>query len=306
MRNLLLTIFCLLLAGGTGNCVEVPEQAFMSHLRAAYRAAVDDAAKAEQSEISDHLVPVLPGQRGTRWKEINGKKYVLTVTRRTSWHDYADNVDAFIDLKQDVWITLAPQVRDFCSELEINDHNLDLRLEQLLGLPPRDKRSVFVEMWVKPDDLFRPCPDPEIHDTRCELHFPKGTDREHKKWFERRRAASYGEGESAYPWTRLGYTYDWGSSSGKIGLSEYVIGKGATVRVGLLGATSTYCAGGSRGRGTVSFEVLTLLLAIALLNGALIYWMTVKVDATHCRLSAEIRELREIVKQLVEKVDKSG
>lgn len=38
--------------------------------------------------------------------------------------------------------------------------------------------------------------------------------------------------QGGYPWTRLGYTYDWGSrSSNKYGLSEFVIMPGSKVEV---------------------------------------------------------------------------
>jgi len=30
-----------------------------------------------------------------------------------------------------------------------------------------------VKMWVSPDDLFRPCPDPEINDSECEITYPE-------------------------------------------------------------------------------------------------------------------------------------
>ena len=34
-----------------------------------------------------------------------------------------------------------------------------------------------------------------------------------------------------YPWTRLGYTYDWGPAKSPVGLSEFVVFKGSTVGV---------------------------------------------------------------------------
>ena len=252
-----LTKLCLLLVGGAGVlatidcayvdcvCAEAPGH---SDLRAAYCAAVADAVVAEQSEISGHLIPVLPKQRETRWTNIEGKDYVLTVTW-ASWDGYAGKVDSVMKLQQEVWATLVPQVREFCSELAVKD--LNLRLEQLLGLPPGNGKTMFVEMWVKPDDLFRPCPDSEIDDNRCDLYFPHGTDIKHKEWFNHRRRTAY-VGKNVHPWTRLGYTYDWGNSSGEVGLSEYVIRKGAMVRVGLPRVTRTYCAGAVRRSGLLA------------------------------------------------------
>lgn len=219
--------------------LRVAETFTASHLRAAYRAGVADAIVAEPSEIFDRLVAVGREQGETCREEMEDEECVLTVTW-TSWPGYVGKVGSFMERNQDVWVTAVPEVRNFCSELAVKD--LDLRLEQRLGLPPGDGRTMFVEMLVRPDDLFRPCPDREIDDNRCELDFPGGTDPEHMRWFRHRRGTSY-DGENLYPWTRLGYTYDWGTSSGEVGFSEYVIRKGARVKVRLLEATSTYCAG---------------------------------------------------------------
>ena len=37
-------------------------------------------------------------------------------------------------------------------------------------------------------------------------------------------------GPDGYPWTRQGYTYDWGGRT-KFGLSEFVIKKGVPVKI---------------------------------------------------------------------------
>lgn len=47
------------------------------------------------------------------------------------------------------------------------------------------------------------------------------------------------DGSRPYPWTRLGYTYDWGSGS-HVGMSEYVIPGGMTVQVKAVYETSDY------------------------------------------------------------------
>ena len=46
------------------------------------------------------------------------------------------------------------------------------------------------------------------------------------------------------PWTRLGYTYDWGASQNHIGLSEFVLRKGANLEVDSVTAVNDYCRGG--------------------------------------------------------------
>lgn len=48
-------------------------------------------------------------------------------------------------------------------------------------------------------------------------------------WFEKNTISSYYTG--AYPWTRLGHTYDWADNGTDYGLSEFIIFKGAEVTV---------------------------------------------------------------------------
>src|SRR5205085_6021426 len=71
------------------------------------------------------------------------------------------------------WVTAAPEVQKFCQDYfkKSNDPAaLNLRLKQFLGLDPSWQYDVFVEMWVRPSDLFRPCPDPETTDSQCNLN----------------------------------------------------------------------------------------------------------------------------------------
>ena len=230
--------FSIVLIFAIASCGGGQKRASTADLRTAYAAAVADAKVAEESEISDRLTPVVPGKGGTIWKEFDGERHVLTSTW-TSWDGYDDKVGTSTQLGREIWITLAPQVAEFCSDSRIPAGTLDLRLKQLIGLPPGNKNTRFVEIWARPADMFRPCPDAEIDDNVCSLDFPPGTSDEHKKWINDLEAASYGE--DGYPWTRLGYTYDWGSESGEFGLSEYLVRKGASVRVHSVSPTKAYC-----------------------------------------------------------------
>jgi hypothetical protein len=44
-----------------------------------------------------------------------------------------------------------------------------------------------------------------------------------------------------YPWTTLGYTYDWGVKTSNVGASEYVIKPGATVFIKSVRKTRDFC-----------------------------------------------------------------
>ncbi len=207
-----------------------------------YQAAVADAASADPDEIYKSLSPVVPFNNRLVWSVDDGTTRVLTVTW-TSWSGYNEAVGATTILAREVWATLVPDIREFALALPGTPDDKPLRIEQLLGLPPGTGKAWFVEMWASPDDLFRPSADPEITDFEAGPDFPKPASRlavspEHAAWIDSLKASSYGA--AGYPWTRLGYTYDWGNPSSEIGLSEYVIAAGATVRIHASIATKFY------------------------------------------------------------------
>jgi len=51
----------------------------------------------------------------------------------------------------------------------------------------------------------------------------------------------YDNPAKGYPWTRLGYTYDWGNPDSEVGLSEFVITAGATIKIENVYETAAYC-----------------------------------------------------------------
>ena len=104
-------------------------------------------------------------------------------------------------------------------------------------------------MWVNPADLFRPSPDGEVDDTVAELELP-GPERFasqqdyefHRDWYNLQLSIDdYDNPAKGYPWTRLGYTYDWGNPASEVGLSEFVITAGATIKIENVYETTAYC-----------------------------------------------------------------
>ena len=118
-----------------------------------------------------------------------------------------------------------------------SDVNVTLRTAQLLGLPANATDSYFVELWVKPQSLFRPSPDNEITDTTAALTFPANATADYKIWFNNINSSYY---SMEYPWTRLGYTYNWGNTQTQVGLSEFVIEQNSTVTVKSVTPTAQY------------------------------------------------------------------
>lgn len=197
-----------------------------------YQDALEDAMIAETDEISDDLIAILPTNTYLKWKEIGGELYVLVATLTKYNSSYP--VDSTVTIWWgETWVTAVPELQDWFVSHPKEKKGLALRVEQLLGMPDIAGDFYFAEVWVKPGDLFRPTPDAEITDQIAELYFPDGTDETYKTWFNDNIIYSYypAPNKSAYPWTRLGYTYDWGNPDSEIGLSEFVIQKNSKVVV---------------------------------------------------------------------------
>ncbi|WP_445475776.1 hypothetical protein ACT9XH_03300 [Methanococcoides methylutens] len=200
-----------------------------------YRGAIEDAMIAEENELCTELVPITESNTDLQWMEDSGEKYVLVVT----WTKYPESFPAGSNVSTwwgDTWVMVIPELKSFVQKNDIQDDELTLRLEQLIGLPYDNGNNYFVEMWVMPDDLFRPSPDPEITDTQAQLYFHENVTQDHFEWFNSLNSTTYND----YPWTRLGYTYDWGDPDSDVGLSEYVIKQNSEVIVNSVSTTHDY------------------------------------------------------------------
>lgn len=241
LSNLKTRIVIILTVFVVAACASPHQDPGQTDLKNLYNAAIEDAAIAEKHEISKNLVAIVPSNNDLIWKNKDAQEpYVLVVT----WTDY-DGYDGKVGQSTaagiDIWVTVVPEVQDFCRNLP-NDPAL--RLEQVLGLPLHSEYDKFVELWVKPVDLFRPSADPEISDSEAEIDFRisnkfmKLSD-QYIRWFNDQKKVSYRPG--GYPWTRLGYTYDWGNPHDHVGLSEFIINKGAVVEINSISPTAEYC-----------------------------------------------------------------
>ncbi len=234
-----LGILCLLAAcGGTDSVTDSSPDAL-------YRAAIADARTAEPSEITTSLTPLVPHNDSLVWRTTaDSTRQVLVVT----WGGSATLPNATagdsVTADQDVWVTAVPAIKQFCRTLDRTDTSVQRRLAQRLGLPPDANYDRFVELWVRPQDLVRPCPDPEVTDRECELSTPAPeahvqVSEAHQSWFQDLRRTSYSP--EGYPFTGLGYTYDWNPNTDEIGPSEFVLRPGEGADVEATYTTAAYC-----------------------------------------------------------------
>ncbi|MFG6138519.1 hypothetical protein [Halomonas sp. B23F22_10] len=134
-----------------------------------------------------------------------------------------------------VWVTLAPELRQWCSRLDWSSDDPShraagyQRISQHLGLPPYALNDRFVTLWVEPERLLRPCADPGTEGHACRAEFPEDlsvpdlTRESYAAWFADNVGNAY-SAEGA-PWTREGWTYDWGVEEGESphGVSEFML-----------------------------------------------------------------------------------
>lgn len=221
--NLVRSLF--LLATIMSSCNSIPPNSPFSKVNTYYRASIIDASFPEIKEINYDLTAITPDNEQLIWKEINGKKYLLVTTWTGNTSFYPDE-GAYNSGQYPIWVTVAPELLNWYQDRKRKElKDIDLRLKQLLGLPPNAQKGYFVTFWITPEDLFRPCADKEVMDTKCDMCFQDESDKEHIAWIENLRNASYYNctGDK-YPWTQLGYTYDWyPKNKSHVGLSEFVI-----------------------------------------------------------------------------------
>ena len=205
-----------------------------------YKQSIVNSIYPDSSKLYNGLVQIADCNKDLIRKSINNEEYILVCTWKQNISFYAKDT-IFNTGNWPLWVTTAPELKNRIKSEVVKDTNL--RLIQLLGLPPGSKYSYFVEMWVRPQDLFRPCPDKEITDGKCDLCFPSGTDADHIKWINENRISRYYQCDlyNQYPWGQLGYTYDWNpDNKSHVGLSEFIIGTNKTIYINRIFTTQEY------------------------------------------------------------------
>jgi len=249
------------------------EKAIHGALKAIFNQSISVANKTYLHEASSNLFPIAPWNKRVVWNQDQTHVLMLTWIPSAYKGSYEGALKSGEEMKiaWDAWVTAVPEVKDFLKNYmqnTKNSFNATDRVEQFLGLLPSkppyatSQNKLFVEMWVRPEDLFRPCLDAEICDTECMIdphesdlaHLPTAfrdmsklipMTSEHRAWFEKEKKGKY-TGDWAMPWTRFGYTYDWGSlkkAQGKRaaqGATEYLIKSGSKVLIHSLIPTDNY------------------------------------------------------------------
>lgn len=219
-----------------------------------YLEAVHDMALAEPSEVVNSLDAV----------PTSGSVTVVSWVRADQAKGFPKQGNLYTT-KGNTWVTLAPHVQEFCKDFvtnySSNPDQLNLRLEQRLGLAPASSKTHFIELKITtPTDgksLFRPCGDTNVTTTSCALQAPTSCNvndkicHQNADFFYQQYYSSYGSARPVeFPWTSLGYTFDWAYKEAglggrfdfiQVGESEYVVPPNTEMEVVSKVTTAEYC-----------------------------------------------------------------
>jgi len=216
-----------------------------------YSNALLDAAITLPDEISTDLLPLLPESPGTEWRTFTNwvdgttsqwvKVNTMLYRGDAGWTWNSLLIEGNVTLTQEwsneIWVTPHPQLYDLCTAYTGTQQRL--RMQKALGLPPRSGDYGVVEFFIDPKYMFRPTPDPSVVDCSTGLapdearpylteNPIQGISEGYAAWYRNNYDYSGYEAtndlNSSWPWTRLGYTYDYANVPTRpIGLSEYVV-----------------------------------------------------------------------------------
>lgn len=127
------------------------------------------------------------------------------------------------------WVFVLEDFQKRCLDKGINSKNYDVksgtlskRLCQFLGLSDTDRRDTIVFMQVPAKKLFRPSYNTDIKKLTTSNYagindFINNLDITNRRWMLQQQFTN------TYPWTRMGYTYDWGDISNYVGVTEFIL-----------------------------------------------------------------------------------
>jgi hypothetical protein len=247
-----LTVLTIALSGIFSGSEKISTAQSQPILSESYLKALEDAALPESHEVLNNLTVIDQSNPNLTWDE-QGRVLMVNFTKENRFQPAKpiqsnDNSSPTV-----IWVTVAPQLKDFCTNYlkanpELNTQKRKERLEQLLGLKPNSSNTHIAEIWVHPKYLKRPSIDPEIDDPIAQIPPPyhevcpdnNGNNcNSYQKWLKERLKEQEANREyfsnnsgnlppNLYPWTGLGYTFDWGiypktPLQTDAGLSEFII-----------------------------------------------------------------------------------
>jgi len=203
-----------------------------------YTNAVLDASNATLDKVSTELTAVSLANKNLCWRTnadgVLQIKVASFMTYATATNYYLPGLHTLNN--HDIWVTICPDLETFCRTNQLIGANQMFRIVQLLGLPPACPNDTVVEFWISPNYLFRPAAEPAINSVSAGLSTSAAaplistncrTPAFWPAWYNGNYSTRYSFANginNAYPYTQLGYTYDWSPARpNHHGLSEFVL-----------------------------------------------------------------------------------
>lgn len=188
-----------------------------------YNDSVVDAMLATPDEIKT-LVTLTPEDNKVNY--VDGKYEMITLHQYPD--SYPDDTDVVLEHGL-IWVSSAKEFEDFVKANK-NESDWGLRLHQLNGVPTSSVKTHLTTFYISSDVMTRPAfvtdPTKQIISTD---YNDMNESEDYMTWFDNQILDSYYR--SSYPWTRLGYTFDWKDNGNDYGLSEFLVEENSTVHV---------------------------------------------------------------------------
>ncbi|OGV35537.1 MAG: hypothetical protein A2020_06955 [Lentisphaerae bacterium GWF2_45_14] len=202
----------------------------------------NDAAQAHAASpagwtVNDLRTIVSKGADSNTWNS-DGSKVLMRAFTSAQYYNLTTKLNQ--NLWPTLWVTTGDELPQWYQANNVTASDIALKSAQLHGLPVSSlaQYNAIVEVWVSPANIFRPTKDPTLSAQPTALPTeafvkPAGMSvadfDKFKTWYNDNITSSYDKPDPSdrYPWTQLGYTYDWGSDGTSLtdirGLSEFVI-----------------------------------------------------------------------------------
>ena len=196
-----------------------------NNLTKLYNAATKLSMIADSVQNIDTLMTLTPSNPVLKWKIINGKNYVLMASFTNYLKAYP--VGDSTTTTRETWMFIPGQMQRRLRNTMTQKTDTILKLNEMLGLPPVSGYTHIAQYWVQVDSVFRPAGSPDITVPKASGTLSLNATPRYKLWFNNKIIGSYFQpltgSQVYYPWTRMGYTYNWAPGAKRVGVSEFVL-----------------------------------------------------------------------------------
>lgn len=188
----------------------------------------DDAVKDSMTVEENEILPLVSLEKGAPYAKYDEEGRVLLVNFNKYPESYPEGQDVALSWGN-IWAFNVAELADWYADHGKEVTDWPTRIRQLLGLAPDNDYTHFTAMWVEPEDVERPAYVQDTGTVEMTDYLTENVDEDFREWFDDNIIWCYFDG--AYPWTRLGYTYDWADNGEEYGLSEFLVKEDSRVKV---------------------------------------------------------------------------